>query len=271
VSPDYFRTVQTPLLQGREFDARDKKDGKRVAIVNRAFVRQLLHSDRPLGQQFCTKPDGQPIEIVGVAADGKYLSLTESPQPAFWTPLEIWYSPNASIVARTKWNAPDALGQIRQAVRELDPVMALFGEGTMTSQLGLALFPAQIAASALGAFGLLAAILAATGIYGTMAYAVARRTREIGIRMAIGADQGQVLRVVARRALVLIGCGTVLGLGSALLAGRLLGQLLYGIEPTDPATFATVFLMILGISGLACWVPARRAIQVDPLTALRQE
>jgi predicted permease len=271
VSPDYFRTMQTPVLQGREFDARDKKEGTRAAIVNRAFVRQLLRTDRPLGKQFRTKPDGQPMEIVGVVADGKYLSLTESPQPAFWTPLAIRYSPNAAIVARDKGNGAEALRQIRQAARELDPTLALFGEGTLTSQLGLALFPAQIAASALGAFGLLAAILAATGIYGTMAYAVARRTREIGIRMAIGADQGQVLRVIARRALALTGCGTVLGFGSALLAGRLLGQLLYGIEPTDPATFATVFLMILGISGLACWIPARRAIRVDPLTALRQE
>jgi predicted permease len=271
VSPDYFRTMETPLLQGREFDARDRKDGNRVAIVNRAFVRQLLRTDQPLGKRFRTKADGKPIEIVGVAADGKYLSLNESPQPAFWTPLEIWYSPNASIVARTKVNASQALGQIRQAARELDPTLALFGEGTMTSQLALALFPAQIAASALGGFGLLAAILAATGIYGTMAYAVARRTREIGIRMAIGADQGQVLRVVARRALTLIGCGTVLGLGSAFLAGRLLGQLLYGIEPTDPGTFVTVFLLILGISCLACWIPARRAVQVDPLAALRQD
>ncbi len=270
VSPDYFRTMQTPVLQGREFDARDKKDAMRVAIVNRAFVRQLLRNDWPLGKQFRTKPDGKPMEIVGVVADGKYLSLTESPQPAFWTPLAIGTAP-CRDVARTKGNGVEALRQIRQAARELDPTLALFGEGTLTSQLGLALFPAQIAASALGAFGLLAAILAATGIYGTMAYAVARRTREIGIRMAIGADQGQVLGAIARRALALIGCGTVLGLGSALPAGRLLGQLLYGIEPTDPATFATVFLMILGISGLACWIPARRAIRVDPLTALRQE
>jgi ABC-type antimicrobial peptide transport system permease subunit len=156
-------------------------------------------------------------------------------------------------------------------VRELDPTLALFSEGTMTDHLDLALFPARIAASALGAFGLLAAILAATGVYGTMSYAVSRRTREIGIRMAVGAGHGQVLELVARRALVLIGCGTAIGLGSALLAGRVLGQLLYGVESTDGATFGTVFLMILLISALACWIPARRAIRVDPLTALRQE
>ena len=271
VSPDYFRTMQTRLLEGREFDSRDRKGATRVAVVNQAFVRQILREAHPLGRRFRTQPEGEPIEIAGVAQDGKYFSLTESPQPAFWTPLEIWYSPYASLVARTHGAGPEVLGQIRQAVRELDPTVALYGTGTMTEHLALALFPARIAASALGAFGLLAAILAATGIYGTMAYSVSRRTREIGIRMAIGADQGQVLRTVARRGLVLIICGTAFGLGSALLAGRLLGQVLYGIEPGDPATFGIVLLMIVLISSLACWIPARRAIRVDPLTALRQE
>jgi len=271
VSTDYFRTMQTKLLRGRDFDARDKKGGKRVAVVNRAFVRQLLHGAEPLGKQFRTKPDGKPIEIVGVAEDGKYFSLTESPTPAMWLPLEIWYGSYISVVARSKGTGMEALSQIRQVVRDLDPTIALYGTGTLVEHLNLALFPARIAASALGAFGLLAAILAATGIYGTMAYAVSRRTREIGIRMAIGAGQGQVLRSVGRRAMILVACGTAIGLGAALLAGRLLGQILYGVEPTDPATFATVFLSILGIAAVASWIPARRAIRIDPLSALRQE
>jgi ABC-type antimicrobial peptide transport system permease subunit len=128
-----------------------------------------------------------------------------------------------------------------------------------------------MAASALGAFGVLALVLAATGIYGVMAYAISRRTREIGIRMAIGASQNQVLAIVARRALLLIGSGTVVGLAAAMAAGRFLERILYGVEATDPLTLAMVLLMMVAIAALACWIPARRAIRINPVTALRQE
>jgi len=270
VSPGYFHTMQTRLLQGRDFDARDNQRNKHVAIVNHAFVQQLLHGGEALRKRFRTTPDGAPTEIVGVAEDGKYFSLSEGQKPAYWGPLDIWYSPNAALVARTNGGA-DAIGLIRNAVRDIDPAIALYGVGTLTQHLDLPLFPARIAASALGAFGLLAAVLAATGIFGVMAYAVSRRTREIGIRMAIGAGQTQVLEMVARRGAILIGSGAAIGLAAALAAGRLLGQILYGVEPTDPATFAEVSLAILVIAALACWIPARRAIRIDPLAALRQE
>jgi predicted permease len=271
VSPDYFRTLETNLLKGREFDARDKQDGRRVAVVNQAFVEKLLHGAEPIGRRFTLTPDGKPIEIVGVAEDGKYISLTENRSPAYWIPIEIWYSANASVIARTPLNGSQAVQLLRNAVRELDPTIALYSTGTMTQQLDIPLFPARLAASALGAFGLLALILAATGIYGVMAYAVSRRTREIGIRMAIGASQAQVLGLIGRRALILIGAGTALGLGLALVVARLLGQILYGVEPTDPVTYATVFGMILTITAVACGIPAMRAIRINPVTALRQE
>jgi predicted permease len=271
VTPDYFRTMQTHVLKGREFDTRDSKDAARVAVVNRAFAHQVMRDDDPIGKRFRTKLDGKLMEIVGVAEDGKYFSLTEEQKPAMWTPLEIFYSPNVSLIARTPSSAPDVLREIRQTVTELDPAVALYSVGTLVQQLDLALFPARLAAGALGAFGLLAAILAATGIYGTMAYAVSRRTREIGIRMAVGASQGDVLGIVAKRAVILIACGTTLGLGAAVVAGQLLGKVLYGVEPSSPFTYATVFAAILGIAAVACWVPARRAIRIDPLRALRQE
>jgi predicted permease len=271
VSPDYFRTLETKLLKGREFDARDKQGGNRVAVVNQAFVEKLLHGGEPLAKHFMTAPDGKPIEIVGVAEDGKYISLTENRSPAYWIPLEIWYSANASVVARTGLNGAQAVQLLRNAVRDLDPTVALYSTGTMTEQLDLPLFPARVAASALGAFGFLALILAATGIYGVMAYAVSRRTREIGIRMAIGASQAQVLGMIGRRALLLIATGTAVGLGLALMVARLLGQILYGIEPTDPVTYAAVFLMILAIAAVACCIPAMRAIRINPVSALRQE
>jgi len=271
VSTDYFRTMQTRLLLGREFDSRDKRDGMRVAVVNKTFADRLLRGRDPIGRRFRTSPDGKPIQIVGVAEDGKYFSLAEPAHAAWWGPTEIWYASNASLVARTNLNAAQALRLIQNAAKDLDPALPLYSTGTLVQRLDLPLFPARMAASVLGAFGVLALILAATGIYGVMAYAVSRRTRELGIRMAIGASQSQVLAIVARRALLLIGSGTVAGLALALAAGRFLGQILYGVQPTDPPTLAIVLLMMLAIAALACWIPARRAVRIDPVTALRQE
>jgi len=271
VSPGYFRTMQTRLLAGREFDARDTKDGPRVAIVNQAFAKQLLHGKDPIGKRFRTGPDSKFWQIVGVAQDGKYFSLAEKASPAYWTPLEITYTANASLVARTRMSGPQAVRLIEDAAHELDPALPLYSAGTLVQRLDLPLFPARMAATALGAFGVLALVLAATGIYGVMAYAISRRTREIGIRMAIGASQGQVLALVGRRALLLIGSGTVAGFALALAAGRFLEQILYGVEPSDPVTLGIVFLMMLAIASVACWIPARRAIRINPVTALRQE
>jgi len=271
VSTDYFRTMRTRLLMGREFDARDKKDGTRVAVVNKAFVDQMMHGKDPIGRRFRIAPDAKPIQIVGVAEDGKYFSLSEPRKPAWWGSTEIWYASNAALVARTSLQSSEALRLIQDASRELDPSLPLYSSGTLLQRLDLPLFPARMAAAALGAFGLLALILAATGIYGVMAYAISRRTREIGIRMAIGASQSQVLAIVARRALLLIGSGTIVGLAVALAAGRFLEQILYGVQPTDPLTLAIVLLLMLSIAALACWIPARRAMRINPVTALRQE
>jgi ABC-type antimicrobial peptide transport system permease subunit len=174
-------------------------------------------------------------------------------------------------VARTRIPEAEALNEIRQAVREIDPNIALFETVSMTGHLSVALFPARIAGAALGAFGVLAAILAGTGIFGMMAYAVSRRTREIGIRVAIGAGQWDVLRAIGRRAAILIGCGAVVGLAASVAAGRLLGSILYGIEPGDPVTLATVIGATLAIAAVASWTPVLRALRVDPLQALRQE
>jgi hypothetical protein len=264
--------MQTRLLMGREFDSRDKQDGTRVAVVNKAFADQLLRGKDPIGKRFRpNSPDGKPVQIVGVAEDGEYFSLAESRQAAWWGPSEIWYTASGVLVARTNLNANQALRLIRDAARDLDPTLPLYSASTLVQRLDLPLFPARMAASALGAFGVLALILAATGTYGVMAYAISRRTREIGIRMAIGASQSQVLAIVARRALLLIGSGTLVGLALALAVGRFLEKILYGVQPTDPLTLAIVALMMLAIAALACWIPARRAIRINPVTALRQE
>ncbi|HXM40831.1 MAG TPA: ABC transporter permease [Bryobacteraceae bacterium] len=271
VSTDYFHTMRTSVLAGREFDARDKQDGTRVAVVNKTFADQLMRGKDPIGKRFRTSPEGKPIQIVGVAEDGKYFSLTEPRKAAWWGPAEIWYAANGALVARTSLDASQALRLIQDASRDLDPSLPLYNAGTLVQRMDLPLFPARMAAGALGAFGVLALILAATGIYGVMAYAISRRTREIGIRMAIGASHRQVLAIVARRALLLIGSGTLVGLAVALAAGRFLEKILYGVQPTDPATLAIVLAMMLAIAALACWIPARRAIRINPVTALRQE
>src|SRR5580704_18173540 len=246
VSPDYFHTMQTRLITGREFDDRDKQGGKRVAVVNSAFVSQLLDGRSPLGQRFSTNTTKEPIEIVGVVETGKYNFLNEPPKAAFFAPLDISYGPGVSLVLRTRMLSPEALApSVQSVVHELDPSIALFATGRMEDRLALTFFPARVAAMTLSLFGILALALSATGIYGVMAYAVSRRTREIGIRMAIGATQAQVLASVARHAATLIGAGLVVGLSVAFVAGRLLQRILYGVTPSDPLTFAIVFALML--------------------------
>jgi predicted permease len=272
VSPDYFHTVQTRLISGREFDSRDQQGGQRVAIVASSFASELLDGSNPLGRRFSTSPTEKPIEIVGVVETGKYYNLNERNTTAFWTPLEAGYKPKVSLVVRTRMTPPESLvPSIRAAVREIDPSVALFSTGSMEDQLAWTFFAPRMAAIMLSAFGVLALVLAATGIYGVMAYAVSRRTREIGIRMAIGATQMQVLSSVARSAAILIGTGLVLGLAMALGAGRLLERILYGVTPSDPVTFAIVFAIMLGVGAAATFLPARRATRIDPMQALRQE
>jgi predicted permease len=271
-SPDYFHTMRTRLISGREFDARDKQGAQRVAIVNSAFGARLLDGANPLGRRFSTNTTKEPMEIVGVVETGKYYNLNEQNQAAFWTPLDTWYKSKAALVARTRVIPPESVvPSIRRVVREIDPSIALFATGSVEDQLTFTFFAARTAAITLGAFGILALVLSATGIYGVMAYAVSRRTREIGIRMAIGATQAHVLASVARSAGILIGTGLVLGLGLALGAGRLLERILYGVTPTDPVTFAIVFAIMLGVGAAATFIPARRATRIDPMQALRQE
>ncbi len=272
VSPDYFRTMRTRIIAGRDFDSRDKPGGRQVAIVSSSFAAELLDGGSPLGRQFSTDPGGPPIEIVGVVETGKYYNLTDQDPRAFWTPLEIGYRPSASVMARTRMNPPESLvPSIGAVIREIDPSVALFATGNMEDQLAWTFFPSRTAAIALSAFGILALVLAATGIYGVMAYAVSRRTREIGIRMAIGATKAQVWASIGRSAAILIGTGLVLGLAVALGAGRLLERMLYGVKPNDPLAFAIVFALMLAVGAAATFVPAWRATHIDPMQALRQE
>ncbi|HUI57827.1 MAG TPA: ABC transporter permease [Bryobacteraceae bacterium] len=272
VSTGYFHTARTPLVAGRDFNANDRKGAPRVAVVNETFARQLLPGENPIGKRFrhdATR--GVWKEIVGVVGDGKYRSLGEKPMLAVFEPIEEAYNSATTILARSPVPEERVAGMLRQAVYELDPTISIYGAGSETGQLALVLFPAQIAATVLGAFGLLAVVLAATGVYGIMAYAVARRTREIGIRMALGAKPAQVIGVVLSHTALLLTIGAAVGLALALAAGRLFSQILYGVSARDPVTYAVAITMMALVAVAACWFPARRAMTVDPVTALRTE
>jgi predicted permease len=271
ITPGYLRAMQTRLVAGRDLDQRDSRNAPLVVLVNEAFGRQLLPGEDPVGKRFRSGTNGKWKQIAGVVEDGKYRSLGENPSPTVFEAMEQNSRSNTTLIARSPLPEAETVSALRRAVAELDPSLTIYDAGSLTSELALALFPARLVAVVLAAFGFLAVVLAATGVYGIMAYAVSRRTREIGIRMALGAAPAQVLRVVLFRTGVLLTIGTGIGLAMSLAAGQFFGQILYGVSARDPLTYASAIALMAVVALVACWVPARRAIQVDPLTALRTE
>ncbi|MDQ2855221.1 MAG: FtsX-like permease family protein, partial [Acidobacteriota bacterium] len=210
-------------------------------------------------------------EVIGVAADGKYNSLGEDQKAAFYRPLLRDYNTNATLVARTNGDPRSTLAALRSEMQRLDSTLPLYNVETLTDHMNVPLFPFRMAATVLGSFGLLAIVLAAIGIYGVMSYVVAGRTREIGVRIALGAARRDVLVLIIRQGMTLAGIGLGIGLLVALGLARLLSTLLYGVGAADPMTFAGVSLLLALVAALACYIPARRATKVDPLVALHYE
>jgi predicted permease len=271
ISPGFFATLGTKLLAGRDFTWHDDKTSPAVAIVNVAFAKQVLHSESAVGKRFLDGIDGNLIEVVGVVEDGKYVSLTESHMPAAFWPIRQFYNGTTTIEVRSTLPAKQVIDEMRAATSRLDPELPIYGAGSLEQMLGLAFFPGRAAAIALSAFGVLAIILAATGIQGLVAYAVARRTHEIGIRMALGARPVRVLRLVLGKMAMLLGVGSVVGVVLALAMGRVIASVVYGVDAHDPLVMLVVAAAIVLLGVLACWSPARRATRVDPLVALRHE
>ncbi|HTW63702.1 MAG TPA: ABC transporter permease [Bryobacteraceae bacterium] len=271
ITPGYLQAMGTQLMAGRDLNRRDTKDAPLVALVNEAFVRQLLPGENPIGKRFRHTSGGKWIQIAGVVEDGKYRSLGENPSPTVFEDIEQNWNPQQTLVARSPLAEAETARLMRRAVSGLDPSLTVFDDGSLTSALGLALFPAKLVAVVLGSFGFLALVLAATGVYGIMAYAVSRRTREIGIRMALGAAPSQVARVVLKRTALLLAIGATFGFAMAFAAGQFFGQILYGVQAHDPLTYFCAIVLVAIVAFAACWVPARRAIALDPLTALRTE
>ena len=272
VGHDYFHAMNTRIVEGRGFTEHDDQAAPRVVVINETLARRFWPNESPIGKRLHLGNARQPYcEVVGVAEDGKYVFLGEPPTEYLFLPHSQNYEGQMTLIARTT-GQPENLGdRIRQEVAGIDSELPLYGVKTMPVFLDRILSgPKSIAAFA-GVFGVIALLMAAIGLYGVMSYAVARRSRELGIRMALGAQTGDLLRLVLKDGLILVGLGVGAGLVAATAASRLLTSFLYGTSPTDAVTFAAVSLLLAATALLACFIPARRATKVDPMVALRYQ
>jgi putative ABC transport system permease protein len=272
VGPRYHETMGIGIVAGRGFTEQDRAGAPGVVIINETMARRFFPGENPLGKILRRGHGAPPLEIIGVARDIKHHDLTETPNPHFDLPaLQQGYNGYTNFIARVKGSAANLIPSVRGEILTLDPTLQTDGVAPMSSQIGSALSALRLASTLIGAFGLVALLLAGIGLYGVMAWAVSRRTREIGVRMALGAGRGDVLRLMLKQGLLLTGLGLALGSAAALTLTRLIKTMLYGVGATDPLTFVATALLLAGVGLLACWIPARRATKVDPMVALRHE
>jgi predicted permease len=274
VGSNFFPTMGIPILQGRGFDVHDTAAAPKVAVVNRALARQFFPNENPIGQTFEADGDevNAPVEIVGIAADTRYADLRSETPPTFYLPYSQALVLGRMVVEiHTQAEPGSILSQVRTVVGSMDRDLPLIDVRTMTEQIKATMSGERIFAQLTSGFGLLALVLACIGIYGIMAYTVARRTGEIGIRMALGAQAEQVLRMVLREASWMAAAGVTLGVCGSLMLARFLTAMLYGLKPSDPLTLAGASALLLLIALLAAFGPARRASRVDPVRALRHQ
>jgi len=268
-SPEYFAAARTRLLTGRNFTAHDDRKAQQVAIVNERFARLLFGTAASaVGQRFRTS-DKDSYEIVGVVEDGKYESLTEEPMAAMFFPFEQYPDSDTTFVVRSHVPEAEIAPKIGRVLKGIDPALP-FGIYGWTSGLSLVLFPARVATACLGVMGVLAAMLAVTGVFGLAMYSVSKRVREFGIRVALGARSRHVMRSALGRPLVLLICGSAAGLVLGVLASSLLAQIVYEATPRDPVVFLAVTTTMVLLGLLATWIPARRALGIDPARLLRE-
>ncbi len=269
-SPGYLETLGIPLVAGRDFASTDVAGAPRVAIVNQAFVNAYWPGQNALGKRFKTTLDGPSHEVIGVTADYKVRTVGEKPRP-FVHFAAFQRNPAAgTLMVRTRGEVGTLPALIAREIAALTPDLPLLENRTFDDMVGSTLLPARLGSAVLGILGLLALGLAAVGLYGVIAYSVARRTQEIGIRMAIGAEPGNVLKLVLRQGLRLVTIGLSIGLAAALLVARLLAGVFYGLSSFEPGTFALAAGLLLLVATIANLLPARRAARLDPLVALRR-
>jgi predicted permease len=273
VGKNFFQTIGTPILMGRDFTERDDEAAPKVAIINQAMADRFWPGQHPLGKRFRLSRDGPPVEVVGIARDWKYLFIGEEPRPFLFLPATQNYRSDMIFYLYGRADAAGLFAALRGAVQGLDSELPIYDVKTMQSHLrdGIALVFVRLGATLAAVFGLLGLALAVVGIYGVISYTVAQRTHEIGIRMALGASFGDVLRLVIRQGLALTLAGVAIGLAGAVALTRVMSSLLYGVSPTDALTFLIISAMLSAVALLASYIPARRAAKVDPMIALRHE
>jgi putative ABC transport system permease protein len=276
ITAGYFRTLSTPVLAGRDFDAHDTINSVKVAIVNEAFAKKYYGGANPVGKIFAiegdrTKPD-QPFEIVGMVKNTKYYELREDFRPIGFFPdtQDTRPGPNAQILIRADLPLDALVAAVKRNLTEMSPEINIEFHPFRTQILN-GLLQERLMATLSGFFGALAAILAVIGLYGVISYMVARRTNEIGIRMALGADRGGIVRLILREALLLLGIGIAAGVGLSLAAARTASSMLFGLKPYDPPTLLFAITALALVAVAASYIPARRAAGVDPMIALREE
>jgi predicted permease len=269
VGPQYFQTMRIPFVHGRDFDERDQEGAPGVVIINETMARRYWPGGEPLGRRIKLTKDW--LEIVGIAKDVKNRSLSEAPQPFLYLPLLQDYRSSMILVARTVTEPEQVSQSVRAEVAALDPEIPIFDFKTLEEHVGISLYLQRMAATLLSIFGMLALSLAAIGLYGVMAHSVSQRTRELGIRVSVGAERRDIFILILGQGLAISVVGLLAGLLAALAVTRLTANLLYGVSATDPVTFIVIALLLLCVTLLACYVPARRATKVDPMTALRFE
>jgi predicted permease len=272
VSGGHFRTLEIPLIAGRDFSPADGASAPPVCIVNERLARRIWPGESPIGKRLRERNANSAwIEVVGLARDSKYTSITEVPKLFLYRPLAQQYAPQASLLLKTKGEPMNVLPQVRAVVRELDPDIPVFAVSSLESAAAITLLPAKIAAALAGALGIVALLLGAIGLYGVVSFLARHRTREIGIRIALGAQPSQVMRLVMVEVVRWTVSGLVIGLAAALTVTIVLRSLLYGVAPGDPVSFGGVACILFATACAACWLPARRASRIDPLNALREE
>jgi predicted permease len=270
MSPDYLRAAGTPLLSGRNITSHDDGDAPRVAVINVEFARRIFGAAPDAIGRYCKLRDGTRIQIVGLVEDGKFGSLTEKPMPAMFVPILQSPSSETKLVVRSSRDPQQLAADIKGKLRELDAGLPSFIQ-TWSQALDLPLFPSRVATVALGVLGAIGAMLSITGVFGMAAYSVSNRLKELGIRIAIGAQRREVLQAALGRALKLLVLGSAAGLVLGILASRVLALIVYQATPRDPLVVAGVILAMLFLGLLATCIPARRALSVDPLLLLREE
>ena len=271
VTPNYFQTLQIPIVKGRDFTAQDAKSSQRVVIVSETFVNRYWPNQEAVGKQLNSDLTHEWFTVVGVSRDSKVNALNEKPTPFVYLPLYQVYRSTLIVVTRTNGD-PLASGKtVEKTIHELNADLAVFDITTLELREQIASFPQRIAGTFVGAFGLLALVLAAVGIYGVTSYTTRQRTHEIGIRMTLGASKRDVLRLVIGNGLRLTLIGVGLGLAASFTLTRFLTSMLLGVTSTDALTFSSVAFLLCAVALFACFLPARRAMRVDPMVALRYE